>query len=418
MNSFFKIGSAENLIMVVEDSSVQAKKLKFLLEENNFRVVIQNNGMDALVEIRKDLPILIISDIVMPEMDGYGFCSKIKEDPLLKEIPVILLTSLRDPIDIIKGLQSGADNFITKPYEENYLLSRIQYLLVNKNLRKSGSAEMVIEIMFRGNKYSINSDKKQILDLLLSVYEAAILRNDELIQTQAKLQTSNEELMIANEALDSFTHTVTHDLRSPLHQISGYAQILQEELSASLDDEKMGFLDKIEQSAFAMATLIEDLMNFARSGRAPLEPQKIDLTQLCKEIVENLRNSNPRRKVNFSIQQGLSTNADPSLIRSVMENLLGNAWKYTNNNAEAEIVLKQTDERGRKIFSLSDNGAGFDSSKSQKLFNAFERLHTQQEFPGTGVGLATVKRIIERHGGSIWAEGSVGRGATFYWTLP
>lgn len=180
----------------------------------------------------------------------------------------------------------------------------------------------------------------------------------------------------------------------------------------------MNYLQKIQQSATSMSGLIEDLLNFSRSGRAPLKRVKIDLTRLCREVVENLQKSKPDRKADFTIEEGLSVNADPLLIRSVMENLLGNAWKYTNKKEKAEIILKQSESRGVNIFSLTDNGAGFDPANSHKLFQAFERLHSQKEFSGTGVGLATVKRIIERHGGSIWAEGSVGKGATFYWTLP
>ncbi|NQV02484.1 MAG: response regulator, partial [Bacteroidia bacterium] len=181
MNSGYNITLGDSYIMAVEDSMVQAKRLKHFLDENNLNSKVFYTAMEAYDAAVTDLPILIISDIVMPGMDGYEFCKKLKDDPVLKEIPIILLTSLRDPLDIIKGLQAGADNFITKPYEEKYLLSRINYLLANREIRRSGGGEMVLEIVFRGNKYAINSDKKQILDLLLSVYEAAVQRNDELI---------------------------------------------------------------------------------------------------------------------------------------------------------------------------------------------------------------------------------------------
>src|ERR1035437_10762216 len=215
MNSYMNFNSKLGNILVVEDSPVQAKKIKFLLEENGLNVMVCPNGKLALEAIAEVQPLLIISDIVMPEMDGYEFCSILKNDVNYREIPIILLTSLHDPLDIIKGLQSGADNFITKPYEEKYLLSRIQYLLVNRTIRQSGGAEMVIEIVFRGQKYAINSEKKQILDLLLSIYEAAIQKNDELILAQAQLEALNEDLISKNRELEAFARTVSHDLRSP-----------------------------------------------------------------------------------------------------------------------------------------------------------------------------------------------------------
>ncbi|MBL7113522.1 MAG: response regulator, partial [Bacteroidales bacterium] len=235
MNSFLNPRHGMNYVLIVEDSPVQAKRLRFLLEENGFEVGVSANGEQALESLVQKKPVIIISDIVMPGMNGYELCSRIKADREVNNIPVILLTSLRDPLDIIKGLQSGADNFITKPYDDEYLLSRIYYLLANRNLLKSGSAEMVIEIIFRGERYSINSEKKQILDLLLSVYEAAVQRNDELVKAQAELQKLNEDLATANDELESFAHTVSHDLRSPLNIILGYIQLITQEKAPILD---------------------------------------------------------------------------------------------------------------------------------------------------------------------------------------
>jgi len=335
----------------------------------------------------------------------------------LKEIPVILLTSLRDPLDIIRGLQAGADNFITKPYEEQYLLSRIHYLLANRDMKKSGAAEMVIEIMFRGNKYAINSAKKQILDLLLSVYEAAIQRNDQLISTQAELEASNENLVAANQELEAFSFTVSHDLRSPLNIISGYTQILQSEYANELDAEAREFLDHILTASFSMARLIDDLLQFSRSGRSEIKTERVDVSAMAKSVLADIRQRDPSREINTFIQEGLEVQADPALMRVVLDNLLGNAWKYTGKKINPEISFGLLETTTKKFFYVRDNGAGFDMSKADKLFNPFQRFHTNQEFQGTGVGLATVRRIIERHGGRIWAESQPGQGATFYFVI-
>ncbi len=418
MSNFFNLNQRSGYVLVVEDSNVQAKKLKFLLEENGFEVRISINGIDALKVSAENKPFLVISDIVMPEMDGYELCTRFKSDSELREVPFILLTSLRDPLDIIRGLQAGADNFITKPYEDQYLLSRIQYLLANRALRHAGGADMLIEVIFKGNKYSINSDKKQILDLLLSVYEAAVQRNDELILTQAQLEASNEELLSANRELEAFAHTVSHDLRSPLHTIGGYVRLLIDEYGVALDDSAKEYLSTILDATKSMAQLVEDLLNFSRSANAPMELKQVDLTRVAREIFENLRMREYGRTIECKAADNLLVTADHRLMEIVMENLLSNAWKYTRKTDFPVIFVGKKEEKGETVYFVKDNGAGFDPAKSYKMFNPFERLHTNQEFPGIGVGLATVRRVLERHGGRIWADGKVGEGATFYFTLP
>lgn len=418
MSTGYNITLGDGYIMAVEDSVVQAKKLKHFLDENNLNSRIFHTATEAYAFALKETPVLIISDIVMPGMDGYEFSRKVKENRDLGEIPIILLTSLRDPLDIIKGLQAGADNFITKPYEEKYLLSRINYLLANREIRRSGGGEMVLEIMFRGNKYAINSDKKQILDLLLSVYEAAVQRNDELIMAQEQLQTMNENLISANRELEAFSYTVSHDLRSPLHTIYGYTQLMLEDYADRLNPEALGFLDTILKASKNMSQLIDDLLKFSRSGRAVIQREAVSLSDLAGQVMQLIRQREPSRTVHVKIQQGITGYADKNLMGVVLDNLLGNAWKYTGKKAEADIEFGETEKDGEKVYFVKDNGAGFDMAKADSMFNPFERFHSSEEFPGTGVGLATVRRILEKHNGRIWAESAVGEGSTFYFTLP
>ncbi len=417
MNTSYQI-VLKGYVLAIEDSLVQAKKLKHFLESNNLPNQLFPNAEEALIQARKDPPALIISDIMMPGMDGYGFCSIMKGDPVLRDIPVILLTSLRDPLDIIKGLQAGADNFITKPYEEQYLLSRIHYLLANRDLRRAGSAEMVIEIMFRGQKYQINSDKKQILDLLLSVYEAAIQRNDELLLTQAQLESVNESLITANNELEAFAYTVSHDLKSPLNAIAGFTQIIQDDYSNVLDAEAMDYLSKVKNSAFAMAQLIEDLLNFSRSARSEIVRETLDLSAAADFVVEEILQRNDGYRALCRIQEGIRAYADKNLMYVVLENLFNNAFKYSSKVDNPQITFGVDHENNVPVYFIQDNGAGFDQSKAGKMFMPFQRMHSTSDFQGTGVGLSTVKRIIERHGGRIWAKSAPGMGATFYFTLP
>ncbi len=417
MSRYMQFNFENGYILAVEDSLVQAKRLEHFFKEHGIMYKLFTNAEEALNAVLIEKPELIISDIVMPGMDGYEFCKKIKSTTDLLNIPVILLTSLQDPQDIIKGLQAGADNFITKPYDEKYLLSRIQHLLINREIRYTGSAEMVIELVFRGEKYHINSDKKQILDLLLSVYEAAIQRNDELIATKAQLEIANENLKQSNQDLEAFSRSVSHDLKSPLNGIIGFSDFLLEYNENNLSENSKEWLTIINQSAWKMSNLIQDLLQFSRSGLVEIVQEPVNLSEIANDVIENILKTDTSRNVNFIVEPELKTKADPKMIRIVLENLIGNAYKYSGLNAEAEIKFGKNDYYGQVAFYVSDNGAGFDINKADKLFQPFQRFHSSDEFKGTGVGLSTVKKIIEKHGGQIWAESEVGKGSTFHFTL-
>ncbi len=410
----YTISLGEGYILAAEDSKVQAKMLEYFFDQHQINAKIFSNAIDAYEYALKHPPVLIISDIVMPGMDGYEFCKKLKNNPELSPIPVILLTSLRDPLDIVKGLQAGADNFITKPYSEEYLLSRIHYLLANSDMRRSGAGDMSIEIVFQGIKYQINSDKKQILNLLLSVYEAAINQNRELIEAKQQLETMNIDLKAANEELDTFARTVSHDLQTPLSGIIGFTELILEDASTKIDEEVRTNLHWVLQSAFRMSELIVDLLNYSRSNRADINYESLNMSDIANELIEYIRTQDPSKNFHFVAEENLVINADKSLIRIALTNLLGNAVKYSGKAANPEITFGSADSYGQKIFFIKDNGVGFDLERAAKLFEPFVRLHTSVDFPGTGIGLSTVKRIFNRHGGDIWAESEQGKGATFY----
>ncbi len=408
----------EGYIMVVEDSLVESTMVKALLKQHGYKVKVFHHGAEAFDAANEELPMLIISDVLMPVMDGFEFCEKLKSTPSLMDVPVILLTSLHDPLDIIRGLQVGADNFITKPFESKYLLSRVNYLLANRELRSAGNTDMMLEIMFKGNRYAINSERKQILDLLLSVYETSIEQNQALTEAQKQLQQTNEHLAIANRDLESFSYTISHDLRTPLNYISVSTQLLKQKHEKEFNDEDNSYLDTILNTVRSMVDMISDLLQFSRSGNIKVDLQKVDLTDLSKKVIDWTRQDNPEREIRFMVEEGIYVSGDPSLLMVVMKNLLGNAWKYTSYTANPEIYIgTQPNETHTTVF-VKDNGAGFNPNQAHNLFTPFVRLHSQDEFPGTGVGLSTVKRIVEKHGGKIWATGEVGKGATFFFTVP
>ena len=235
---------------------------------------------------------------------------------------------------------------------------------------------------------------------------------------EARLAERTAELQKANEELDAFAHSVSHDLRAPLRAISGFGQFLAEENGAQLDDRGRVYLSRIREASTQMDALIDDLLQFARAARLELRRQTVDLSALAQGIARELQSAGSSRRVRFTCADGLRVRADARLVRVVLMNLLGNAWKYTGKTAEPEVEFGQSGAGGDASFFVRDNGAGFDPRYGHRLFGAFQRLHSAAEFEGTGIGLATAQRIIHRHGGRIWAESKLNEGATFHFTLP
>ncbi|WP_051181077.1 ATP-binding protein [Thermithiobacillus tepidarius DSM 3134] len=243
------------------------------------------------------------------------------------------------------------------------------------------------------------------------------LAEEQLLRLNAQLEQRLAEIGTLNHELEAFSYSVSHDLRAPLRAIDGFSQILQEDYAERLDDAGQDYLNRVRGAAQRMGQLIDDLLRLAQVPRGELQRESIDLSQLAQRIAAGLAASQPVRRVEFVIAPAVMACADLRLLQIAMENLLGNAWKFTGKQADARIEFGAFAQDGQTVYFVRDNGAGFDMSYAHKLFGAFQRLHGAEEFAGTGIGLATVARIIARHGGRIWAEGAVGQGATFYFTL-
>lgn len=234
----------------------------------------------------------------------------------------------------------------------------------------------------------------------------------------AQLQDTNAQLQAINKELESFSYSVSHDLRTPLRTIDGFSQAILEMYADALDERGKDYLNRVRQGSQQMAKLIDDMLQLSRVTRGELNlEENIDLSQLAQEIVMNLQKDEPERQVTFNIQSDMLVRGDKRLLQAVLQNIIGNSWKYTSKHPSARIEFAQMQEQEVPTYYVKDDGAGFDMQYADKLFGAFQRLHGINEFPGTGVGLATVARIIHRHGGKIWAEAAVEKGATFYFTL-
>jgi two-component system sensor histidine kinase/response regulator len=427
---------------------------------------VARDGRQALAAALQSKPAIVITDVVMPEMDGYTLCKEIKSLPALKDVPVVLLTSLSGPQDIVRGLECGADSFIRKPYDDKYLVTQVEYILTNVELRKTQRLQVGVQLHFGGQSHFITAEKQQILDLLISTYEGAVQINEELETKRRELQQAKEtlevrvaertaaldqannqlqielierkraeeqikklnevlerrviertgQLVAANDELEAFSYSISHDLRAPLRHINGFAHLMEEH-SSQWDPDAQLHLQRIQESTQKMGRMIDDLLNLARLDRHNMALQMTSLNSLVETVLHDLESETADRKIDWRVGSLPSVNCDPGLIQQVFVNLLSNAVKYTRRRERAVIEIDQSTVEGERLFFVRDNGAGFDSKNSRTLFGAFQRLHTEQEFEGTGVGLATVQRIVRKHGGRIWAEAETDNGATFFFSL-
>ncbi len=238
------------------------------------------------------------------------------------------------------------------------------------------------------------------------------------MELEQRVAERTAQLEAVNREMEAFSYSVSHDLRTPLRSIDGFSRALLEDYRDILDETGKSYLERLLRATRTMSILIDAMLNLSRLTRTAIRSERVDLTKVARRITQSLRQSDPARSVDVVIQEGILVWGDLPLLQVVMENLLANAWKFTGKNPQARIEFGITNGDGENCCYLRDNGVGFDMAYADKLFGAFQRLHRQDEFPGTGIGLATVQRIINRHGGRIWAESRTGEGAAFFFVLP
>ena len=417
-------------ILIVEDSLTQALKLQYILEQHDYNVAVANNGKEALEYLREHTPALIISDIVMPEMDGYEMCRKIKDKESLKSIPVILLTSLSDPVDVIRGLQCGADNFITKPYQEDFLTSRIKSVIINRELRRTASGDWGFKIFFRGKQYTITSDRMQMVDLLFSSFENAVQKNQELENAIRELKSTEEELARAkeeaekaNQAKSLFLASMSHDIRTPMNGIIGMTDLC---LDSKLTDEQREHLGMVKSSANSLLSLLNDILDFSKIEGGMLELEQIDfnLNNSVDDTVKSLaylaHNKGLELACRIHRDVPVVLVGDPGRLRQVIVNLVGNSLKFTEKG-EVVVEVRLEDESEDDVilrFSVKDTGIGIAREKQGKIFEAFSQADesTTRQYGGTGLGLSISSKLTSMMGGKIWVESEPGEGATFQFT--
>jgi signal transduction histidine kinase len=417
-------------ILIVEDSKTQLVHLQNLLENQHFNVETATNGRIALAKLQNFTPDIILSDIIMPEMNGYEFCKEVKSDSRWMDIPVILLTALTDPQDVIRGLNVGADNFIPKPFSSEFLISRIQHLLVNKELRVDPNSTSGIEIFFAGNKHLITSNRMQIIDLLLSTYENAVNKNNELIKANQELiklketlEVKNVQLQHSNEEKNRFIGIAAHDIRNPLGAIYSFAEILRDQMAGQITDSQEEIIKYIKVSADTLLRLVNDLLDVSK-----IEAGKLEINHKTENIVDFIRqtiskNKPLSEKKRIKIIEEFESDVvilpfDSARIEQVLNNLISNGIKYSKE--DTSIIIKLKTETDRIRLTVIDHGVGIPQEEMSKLFKPFSKTSaaTTAGESSTGLGLFTCMKIVEAHKGEIGAISEVGSGSEFFFTLP
>jgi len=367
----------------------------------------------------------VFSDYNLPAFTGLDALRMVRERG---DLPFILVSGVMGEETAVEALKAGAHDYLMKGRYAR-LVSALERALKDAALRheRRQTAEELTRhrehleelVQQRTEELEAANEELQVQSEELQVQSVELqAQSKELERVNTELASHAAELEAANVELEAFNYTVSHDLRGPLTIINGYCEVLRVLRNDRLDEESKGYLEEIASGSLKMGGLIDTLLRFSRLSHANIKEEAVDLSRLAGEIANDLRMTEPRRAATVTVAPGLKASGDRELLRLALENLLGNAWKYTGNLDETRIEFGVTEHGGKPAFFVRDNGEGFDMADAEKLFVPFQRLHDAGEFKGHGIGLATVQRIIQRHGGRVWAEGKPGEGATFYFTLP
>jgi two-component system, NtrC family, sensor kinase len=385
----------KKILAIGSDTSLLTS-LANLVRGEGYDVVPARSAEEALELLAFQPTDCILLQLSPQNPEGLQMCQRIKSAPGVRDVPLILMAMDDDQQTLIEALAAGADDYVLASGDIEVLAARIRAQLRRRQLQDEH--RRLRESLLRGE---------------IEATEARAAA--EIALTKAAMF---EELERKNKELETFSYSVSHDLRAPLRTVDGFTKILIDSVSEHLDESGAHYAERISSGVARMTEMIDDLLELSRVGRAQVQRCEVDLGELAGKILDDLAAGEPERQVTVVIGTSLTAFADPRLIRNVLENLLGNAWKFTAKTEQATVEVGSQQRDEGRVYFVRDNGNGFDMTRAGRLFSPFQRLHSQTEFPGTGIGLATVHRIIERHAGQVWAEAEVGHGATFWFTLP
>ncbi|MDB6046495.1 MAG: Response regulator receiver sensor signal transduction histidine kinase [Gammaproteobacteria bacterium] len=368
-------------LLIIDDEAAQVQALCETLTAEGYSTTGFTAVAEALDALRAGKFDIVLTDLTMPQMDGIAFLRAVNRiDP---DVVGIVMTGHGTIATAVEAMKAGALDYILKPFNLSVILRMLARTQAMQRLRRENTALL-----------------------------------QRLAERTVELEGANLELRAANRELEAFSHCVSHDLRAPLRTIVGLVQVLLEDFGSRMPSGAQAHVSTISGQALRMGHLIEDLLRLSHLGRQPLSKEPVDVSSLVRDVVGELRPLQGDRKVEILIGELPQAAADPSLLRQVFLNLLANALKFTRQRPSAVIRIEGSMQAGGSTYRVADNGAGFDMGRADQLFRIFQRLHRADEFEGTGVGLSIAQRIVERHGGKIWAQAQENRGATFSFTLP
>lgn len=355
-------------ILAVDDTPANLHLLAKLLSDRGYTVRLAPSGALALRSIDLVLPDLILLDIMMPEMDGYKVCQILKSSERTRHIPVIFISALDEVLDKVQAFSVGAADYVTKPFQEAEVLARVKHHL-------------------------------------------------RLQRLQQQLIERNEALERSNRELEQFAHVVSHDLQQPLLSVTGFIKLIKLKYQANLDEAVLEYLDRIAGAGTRMQRLIQDLLAYAQIGKSDAPFDAIDCNLILEKVKENLQATMDEKGTQLTYGFLPTIQGNETQLIQLFQNLIGNAIKFIEPNVVPKIEISVKQHHQMWLFGVQDNGIGIETEDLKQIFEAFQRLHSSKKYPGTGIGLATCKKIVENHGGQIWVESEVGVGTTFYFTL-
>jgi two-component system sensor histidine kinase/response regulator len=383
-------GDAKVTILIIDDKTANIFALEKLLEKPERIFITTTDGQDGL-RIAKAADVdLIILDVQMPEMDGFEVAQILKSNKKTRDIPIIFASAeKKEKHSILKGFEEGAVDYLSKPLDPDLTKAKVSVLL------------------------KIQLQKKELLEKNLALEKA----DTQIKVLNSTLQKNMLQLKTLNKEMEAFSYSVSHDLRTPLRSIIGYARVLEEDCVDKLDVNDKRILGTIKHHAGKMNCLINDLLAFSKLGNSELKKSEIDIASLVRSVITDMKAS-IQPTTDIKLNHLFPALGDPTVLTQVWINLISNALKYSSKKENPLVEIGSRKTGDEIVYYVKDNGAGFSMDYADKLFGVFQRLHKHEEFEGTGLGLALVKRIIDKHDGRVWAEGKVNEGATFYFALP
>ncbi|XGV98714.1 MAG: response regulator [Leptolyngbya sp. BL-A-14] len=355
-------------ILLVDDTPDNLRVLSAMLTNQRYEIRKALNGQRAIASVQTDPPNLILLDIKMPEMDGYTVCQHLKADPRTREVPIIFISALDDALDKVKAFAVGGVDYVTKPFQEIEVLARIEHQLRIQRL-------------------------------------------------QRQLMEQNQELARSNRELEQFAYVVSHDLQQPLQSITGFVKLIQLKYDDYLDEMALDYLNRIHAAGSRMQRLIQDLLAYSKVGRQEVVLQPIDGQLVLEQVLDNLQIAIAEKEAVLTCDPLPRVMGNETLLIQLLQNLVSNAIKFVPHEVTPCVKISVAKQGNQWLFGVHDNGIGIESHHLEQVFEIFQRTQSAQNYPGTGIGLATCKKIVEHHGGQIWVTSQVKVGTTFYFTL-